>query len=89
MDDYMLTTVDNPIDPFENFVAWFKYDMILGHNTCGLLAELSSTSPAFSENKNNEITNQTMDFIVNLAPRLYKKVKKGEMTKRRSELVSA
>lgn len=81
MEDAMLTTYDNPFNPFDEFIIWFKYDIILGHNTCGLLAEMAATSPSFSESKNNEITNEAMDYIVSLAPTLYRKVRKYDFKK--------
>ena len=33
----MLTSIDNPDDPFEDFKSWFKYDVEHGYNTCGYL----------------------------------------------------
>ena len=38
--EIMLTTTDNPINPFVNFDAWYAEDMRLGHDTCGLIARL-------------------------------------------------
>ena len=39
----MLTTNDNPFDPFENFEEWYKIDMQFQYNTCGLVARLVPT----------------------------------------------
>ena len=48
----MLTTFDNPFDPFEDFARWFVYDSEKGYNTCGLLAIASETSDSFIEESN-------------------------------------
>lgn len=42
--DVMLTTVDNPYDPFTQFGSWYKYDMTAGYDTCGTLARLMCSS---------------------------------------------
>lgn len=76
MDEYMLTTSDNPIDPFDDFEAWFKMDLILGHNTCGLLAEYANTSPIFSDEVNEQYTREAANAIVLLDPELYRIIPK-------------
>lgn len=45
----MLTTVDNPYDPFDQFDEWFAFDVLMGYDTCGLLARFASVSPELSE----------------------------------------
>lgn len=49
MRESMLTTVDNPFDPFTDFEAWHAYDVAAGYNTLGLLARITNTSPEISE----------------------------------------
>ncbi len=39
----MLTTVDNPYDPFDQFDEWFNYDMDLGYNSSAYLARIAFT----------------------------------------------
>ncbi|MCK5611812.1 hypothetical protein KAR91_58625 [Candidatus Pacearchaeota archaeon] len=39
---FLLTTTDNPLSPFSDWVAWYLEDIRLGHDTCGLLARLTS-----------------------------------------------
>lgn len=39
---FLLTTTDNPLSPFNDWVAWYLEDLRLGYDTCGLLARLTS-----------------------------------------------
>jgi hypothetical protein len=39
--EFMLTTVDNPYDPFTQWDEWFAWDLHAGYNTPGLLARLA------------------------------------------------
>lgn len=45
----MLTTVDNPFDPFTEFKPWFSFDIASGYHSLSLLARLISTSTDLSE----------------------------------------
>lgn len=79
MEDVMLTTYDNPFNPFTQFDMWFKYDMlVLGHNTCGELARNSFTSPIYSDEVNEREIDRAMDEMIALEPLLYKKVKRSD-----------
>ena len=42
-EEYMLTTVDNPFDPFTQFDQWLSFDTAQGHNTPGLLDQVTIT----------------------------------------------
>jgi hypothetical protein len=48
-DDVMLTTTDNPFNPFTQFDEWYKYDVEKGYNTCAYLARVARTSEELSE----------------------------------------
>lgn len=76
--DYMLTTFDNPFNPFDDFVAWWKYDMRLGHDTCGLLAKEAATSSVFSDAVNEKYINDAMDRICAAFPMIWKKVLRSD-----------
>lgn len=60
----MLTTVDNPHDPFDDFDAWYQFDTAAGYNTSGLLARIAMTSDELSEAEFNSTLSQAIDEIV-------------------------
>jgi hypothetical protein len=49
MVESMLTTDDNPYDPFTQFDMWLAFDTRMGYNTLGLLARIVITSDQLSE----------------------------------------
>lgn len=60
----MLTTIDNPFDPFTEFDQWFQFDEEKGHHTCQFLARISRASSDMSE-EDYEIENErAIDEIV-------------------------
>ena len=64
--EVMLTTIDNPYSPFEDFDSWYEYDTSMGYNTCGYLARIAATSPALSDSENNAEIERAIDEIVEL-----------------------
>ncbi len=82
-EEYMLTTYDNPYNPFEEFEAWWKYDIRNGHDTCGLLAREANSSPIFSDEVNDKLTVEAMDYICAMEPMVYRKVTKADYLKDR------
>lgn len=61
---YMLTTKDNPFNPVTDFNAWYNWDTLHGHDCCGLLARLASTSDALTEAENQQEINNAIAFII-------------------------
>jgi hypothetical protein len=47
--EYMLTTVDNPFDPFTRFDEWLEYDTKMGYNTPAFLDRVAKVSNELSE----------------------------------------
>jgi hypothetical protein len=45
----MLTTVDNPFNPYTHYDAWLAYDLWLGHGTNAYLARVVITSDELSQ----------------------------------------
>jgi len=47
--EYMLTTVDNPFDPFTRFDEWYAYDVSMGYCTSSFLDRVANLSDELSE----------------------------------------
>ena len=75
----MLTTVDNPFDPFTNWDEWYAYDEAKGYYTSGLLARITKTSNELSEKEQNEDVEEAINEILELFPDgMYKKLTQEE-----------
>ena len=73
--EVMLTTFDNPYDPFDDFISWWMFDTEMGYNTCGLIARLSRYSEEFSVSEDKLETERAIDAIVdNDFLNIYKKL---------------
>lgn len=38
--EVMLTTIDNPYNPYTNFNEWYAFDVSHGYNTCAYLSRM-------------------------------------------------
>ena len=71
----MLTTFDNPYDPFEQFTSWFLFDVEKGYDSCAYLGRIARTSDQLSEEENNLEVERAIDEIIKYDFRnIYKKV---------------
>ena len=64
MIEHMLTTVDNPFNPFFEFDAWYSFDQAAGYNTPGLLARIIKTSDEISDADQSVAIENAIDEIV-------------------------
>ena len=62
--EYMLTTVDNPYDPFTEFDEWLVWDTSAGYHTPGFLARVAKTSDDLSEPDQQVAIQAAIDEIV-------------------------
>ena len=62
-EEVMLTTIDNPYNPFTDYDEWFSYDQEMGYNTCELLARVANASEELSDEDNEEIIYEAMKEI--------------------------
>ena len=45
----MLTTIDNPFDPFDDFTSWFLFDIEKGYDSCGKVMRIAKLSDDLTE----------------------------------------
>lgn len=64
MSKYMLTTFDNPYNPFTEFGDWLQYDVLKGYNTCDRLARVADVDDNLSEEDSDELIERAMDDLV-------------------------
>ena len=64
MRQVMLTTFDNPYNPFDEFDQWYSYDMEKGYCSCAYLARVSFTSDSLSDYENNQELERAIDEII-------------------------
>ena len=77
----MLTTFDNPYDPFEQFSSWFLFDVEKGYNTCSYLARIAKLSDEMSQQEEDEEVERAIDEIIKYDfMNIYKKVRKKDAT---------
>ena len=77
--EVMLTTFDNPYDPFDEFISWWMFDIEKGYNTCSLLARIAKYSEEFSTIEDKRETERAIDAIIdNDFLNIYKKLVRGE-----------
>lgn len=60
----LLTTADNPWNPFTQYDEWFAFDTRAGYNTPGLLARVAITSDEMTEADQAHAIDLAMDEIV-------------------------
>lgn len=74
----MLTTFDNPYDPFEDFTLWYKFDeKVLKHCCCGLIARFASGRNDLSDEEERAEQEAIIDRILEFDDaNIYKKVVK-------------
>lgn len=65
----MLTTIDNPFNPFEQFVDWYMYDCQKGYNTYSRIARLMPTDDeSLSSIEKDRIEDNIIDRMIQHDP---------------------
>ena len=78
-DEIMITTIDNPFNPFTQYDEWLAFDEQKGYYTNNYLARIANTSFELSESEENEEIDNAINEIVRLDPFLmYRKVKRSD-----------
>jgi len=64
--DFMLTTKDNPYNPWTNYDEWYAYDLIKGYNSPSYQARIAVTSDQLSDEENDQIINDAIEEIIRI-----------------------
>lgn len=71
----MLTTSDNPFNPFDKFDDWARFDESKGYYSCSRLARIAKVSEDLTQKEIDEAVEKAIDEIVfNDPTNLYMKV---------------
>lgn len=68
MIESMLTTTDNPFSPFDEFDAWFAYDIRSGYHSAAYLARVLVSSDELSQADQQKDMDEAIDLIVRENP---------------------
>ena len=61
---HMITTVDNPYNPFTQFDQWYAFDTLHGYNSLGIVARVYRGSDELSEADRIEANEAAIDEVV-------------------------
>ena len=64
MTQHMLSTKDNPYNPFKQWVQWYEFDTASGYNSSAFLARIVVTSDELSETDQELAIENAIDEIV-------------------------
>lgn len=62
--DSMLTTIDNPFDPFDQFDSWLMFDIEKGYNTSGKLMRIAKVSDDMSQVEYDKAVDLAMETLI-------------------------
>ena len=69
MTQTMLTTIDNPFNPFEQFVDWYLFDCQMGYNTYSRIARLMpADDESLSSIEKDRIEDNIIDRLIRHDP---------------------
>lgn len=75
MAKYMITTVDNPFDPAEDFKRWWLFDVEHHYKTCEKLARLAQFRDDMSDEEVEAANEYAIDRMIELDfEKIYKKI---------------
>lgn len=79
--EYMLTTVDNPWNPFTDPDKWLQYDISHGYNTCNYLAKVVRVAEDWPEELVESEYNKGLRTILAEDPsHMYARIKSTDKT---------
>lgn len=73
--EFMLTTLDNPFNPFDDFTSWFLFDVEKGYYSCSYLARIANLNDGMTQRERDAEIERAIDEIIKYDFRdIYKKV---------------
>lgn len=77
--EIMLTTIDNPFDPFVQWDDWKRFDEDMQYFTCSYLARITKTSDDLTDEANEQAIRDAINEIVSYNINgMYRKVYGGK-----------
>lgn len=64
MPRHMLTTVDNPFNPWTNWDAWYTWDEQAGYHSTSFLDRITRSAPSLSDSEQDEAMERAIEEIV-------------------------
>lgn len=61
---FMLSTIDNPFNPFEDFASWFRYDSEKNYNSSEYVARLAKYKDDMTQREIDMETERVIDEII-------------------------
>ena len=62
--DYMLSTIDNPFNPFHDYDSWLMYDIEKGYYSCNKLGRIVNFTEGMTEKEMDAEISRAIDAIV-------------------------
>lgn len=66
--EFMLTTIDNPYNPFTQFDEWFQFDVDNNYLTCSKIARLANIKDYMSNAQKDVETEKAIDRLIEIDP---------------------
>lgn len=83
----MLTTIDNPYDPFTQWDLWYAFDEQSGYHTCSYLARVVHSSYDLTIDEQNAALEAAIDEIIKVnGLGLYKKIHENDEFFKRNKI---
>jgi len=66
--EYMLSTIDNPWNPFTNFDEWYAFDISHSYNTLAYVARIAKTDSDMDDSTYRQEVNRAINDILKYNP---------------------
>ena len=81
----MLTSINNPWNPFKEWKRWYGFEMTEGYDACGMLARVERNSDEFTDEENHAEHERAIAAVLAMDfTNSYKKVREKDYENDRS-----